>query len=148
MGDPCGTATFRHSGDLLANNFPSGLFDTLWVEKVSFRGTSGGSGHAIRTCLRMFSEGRPVWQKVMSEAPLGGHLWDFGSILGAFGSTLRTVGRPCGHMLPHGICNAISNDFVWEATSTAGCRRRGRSPSWRLRKTAFAFPDSDITMCF
>ena len=60
------------------------------MEKVQKRGTPGGAGHAIRTRLRMFSEGRPVWQKVMSEAPLGGHLWDFGSILGAFGITLRT----------------------------------------------------------
>ncbi len=117
---------FVISGDLLANNFPSGLFDTLLVEKVSIRGTSGGSGHAIRTRLRMFSEGRPVWQKVMSEAPLGGHLWDFGSILGAFGTTLRAFGRPGGHLLSHGLCNAISSDFVWEATSTAGRRRRGR----------------------
>ena len=126
LGHRCGTrgATFRHSGDLLANNFPSGLFDTLLVEKVSIRGTSGGSGHAICTRLRMFSEGRPVWQKVMSEAPLGGHLWDFGSILGAFGTTLRAFGRPGGHLLSHGLCNAISSDFVWEATSMDGCRRR------------------------
>ena len=71
------------SGELLANPFPSGLLETLLVEKVQKRGTPGGAGHAIRTRLRMFYEGRPVWQKVTSETALGGHLWDFGSILGA-----------------------------------------------------------------
>ncbi len=104
MGDPCGTrgATFRHSGDLLANNFPSGPFDTLWVEKVSFRGTSGGSGHAIRTRLRMFlkvdqfgkmSCPRRPWEGICGIlAPFWEPLGQLCALLGALAATCcRTV---------------------------------------------------------
>ena len=80
FGGPWGTLVapvaqlFVIYGDVLANNFSSGRFETLLVEKVQKRDTSRGAGHAIRTRLRMFYEGRPVWQKVTSEVALGGHL--------------------------------------------------------------------------
>ncbi len=79
------------AGDLLANHFPSGLFETLLVEKVQKRGTPGGAGHAIRTRLRMFYEGRPVWQKKSRPR----RLWEgIYGILVPFWEPLGTLGRP------------------------------------------------------
>ena len=74
-------------GNPFANNFRSGLFETLLTEKVPKRVPLGGAGHAIRTRLRMFYEGRPVREKVTSEAASGGHFAASGSILHPFGST-------------------------------------------------------------
>ena len=78
------------SGELLANPFPSGLLETLLVEKVQKRGTPGEAGLAIRTRLRMFYEGRPVWQKVTSETALEGICGILAPFWELFGSTLRT----------------------------------------------------------
>ena len=86
-------------GNPFANNFRSGLFETLLTEKVPKRVPLGGAGYAICIRLRMFYEGRPVREKVTSEAASGGHFAASGSILGALWKHFSHFGAPLAQLL-------------------------------------------------
>ena len=107
--------------------FQAGSLRPLWWKRCKNEAPPGGLDmQSVHACA-CFMKIDPFGKKSCPRRPWEGICGIFAPFLGAFGITLLTFGCPGGHLFSHGLCNAISSDFVWEATSTAGCRRRGPS---------------------
>ena len=91
--------------------FPSGFRMTFGGQSVQKWGSPGGVNmHSVHACAGFMKVG-PFSKKLPPErlrepiSEIWGPFWE------AFGSTLRTFGRPGGHLLPHGVFTTFFYDF-------------------------------------